>query len=150
MIQLADCHLLTVIKCFRQLSSRLEFTPLVNGTGQESNGGSFRINWETFDEEIASSNRPQSTAAPALGPKKSSPEPALPERADSPQHNTLGYALPTYKKKPEEQTARRTPPPLPKPYARKSYISIIVVFNFTYLLYARGGGLITQIYLSLS
>ncbi|CAB3978436.1 SHC-transforming 1-like [Paramuricea clavata] len=91
----------------------------VNGTGQESNGGSFRVNWETFDEEITSSNRAQATAAPALGPKKSSPEPALPERADSPQHNSLGYALPTYKKKPEDQTARRTPPPLPKPYARK-------------------------------
>ena len=77
------------------------------------------MNWETFDEEIMSSIGAQGTANPASGINKSSPEPALPELADSLRHNTLGYALPL-PKKPEEQVVRRTPPPIPKPYSRRN------------------------------
>ena len=78
----------------------------VNGFGQESKEGSFGVNWETFDEEITSSNRL---------PKESSPE-----TVDSQKHITKDHALPPLPKKPEEPVVRRTPPPLPKPYSRRN------------------------------
>jgi hypothetical protein len=84
----------------------------VNGSAQKSNEDSLRVNWETFDEQITSTNRPHSIADPAAK------EPSLQTR-DSPQHNTMGYALPL-PKKPDDPVARRTPPPLPKPYSRKN------------------------------
>ena len=89
------------------------YTLVVNGGEPESSGASFRVNWETFDEELVSTNEPKKSSPETTTPAEST----VPERVDSPLHNTLGYALPL-PKKPEEPIARRTPPPLPKPYAR--------------------------------
>lgn len=92
----------------------------MNGKEEECTGGSFRVNWERFDDEITLNKRPQSIACPPLATRKSSsPQPPIPEGTDSHQHDALGYTVPL-PKKPEEQSARKTPPPLPKPYARKN------------------------------
>ena len=100
-----------------QHNNLLFFLKLVNNIGQESSKGPVRVNWETFNEETISNNRSQSTARPYPIPKKSSPEAV--EEADSLQRNNLGHPFPL-PKKPDEQVARRTPPPLPKPYSCKN------------------------------
>ena len=91
--------------------------PLVSNTEQESSEGSFRVNWENFNEETTSFNHSQSTAGSNPVAKQSSSETA--EETEALPHNTVGYAFPL-PKKPDEQVTRRTPSPLPKPYSRKS------------------------------
>ena len=112
---------LTSSPCLIPLALKLyDLYSFLSLLGHVSNGAPFNVNWETFDDDITSSDQSQSTAdRPTPMPRKLLPEPAIPERADSPRHNSLGYALPFYKK-PEEQATKRTPPPLPKPYASKN------------------------------
>ena len=68
-----------------------------------------RSTWETFDEPAPS--------APPI-PPHDQPLPDHFIEGSNPLHNTLGYALPLPKKPPTE-VPRKTPPPLPKPFARR-------------------------------
>lgn len=96
-----------------------------------------RNDWDRFGENPALNPVPVLVPVPAARVRSKSPVNLVePIDTSGPDHNSLGYALPL-PKRPSEETQRKTPPPVPRPFSRRNIIadsksSVLAILRLRY------------------